>query len=218
MMFEDQLEIAARSDEKERILIINELIKQPDEALQAALNILARPLKHVWAVAVQIIHAIGYPKNAPAIPSLVAYVGNSNAPGWESAVETLVDLGAPIVVPYLIAYLWEKDRHQFWGDDVEGICLMLVQANREFARMCGPTIIYILSQNNSISSNELDKGFLLDVLEKISSVDIEYAMPILIDLVKQEGASKIGDQARKLLASFSEQIIDTYRLILPSTE
>lgn len=217
-MIQDQLEKAAKANEKERMEIIRELANRPDEALQPALDTFTLPQKHLWEVAAQVIRTIGYPKNAPAIPSLVAYVGNSNAPGWEMAVETLVDLGAPIVVPSLIASLWEKDRHQYWETDVEGISLMLSQVNREFAVMCGPTIVYLLSQPNSLSSQDLDQGFLLDVLEKIGPPSINYAIPVLIDIAKKEGTSRIGRQASALITSFSKQDLNPYSLLLPTIE
>lgn len=95
-MIREQLEKAAQSGENERIAIVREIAKNSDEALQGALDALAHSQKLVWEVAIELIRAIGYPKNALALPSLVAYVGNSNAPGWEMAVKTLDDLNASI--------------------------------------------------------------------------------------------------------------------------
>lgn len=217
-MIQGQLGKAAHSSENERVEIIQELANHPDEALHAALEALALPQKNLWEVAVEVIRAIGYPKNALAIPSLVALAGNSNAPGWEMVVKTLGDLSASITVPHIIAYLLTKDQHQFWEDDVEGICLMLSHLNRAFAIKCGPTIAYILGQTNIHASQDLDRGFLLDVLEKIGSPHAQYALPALIDLAKKEGASRIGKQARALIASFSKQILHPYRHLLPAIE
>lgn len=215
---QEQLEKAARSGENERAEIIRALANTPDEALQGALDALAHSQKLVWEVAIELIRAIGYPKNALAISSLVAYVGNSNAPGWEMAVKTLDDLNASITVPYIIAYLLEKDQHQFWEDDVEGICLMLSRINKEVTKRCGPTIAYILGQASIHPSPDLDRGFLVEVLERIGSPDVHYALPALIDLANQEGASNIGRRARAFITSFSKQALEPYRQRLSTLE
>lgn len=213
MMIQDQLEKAAHSNESDRAKIISEIANQPD-ALQGSLYVFTRPLKHLWEVAVQVIRAVGYPKNASAIPSLVDFAGNMNAPGWETAVETLAELGAPIVVPYVIVYLWDKERHQYWGDDVEGICLMLSSVNREFAVMCGPTIVYLLGQEAPISPHDLDKSFLLDVLEKIGADCGEYALPTLISLLQEKETRDLSPRIRRLIGSFDKELLEPYRLVL----
>ena len=216
-MMQDQLEKAAHSNESDRAKIISEIVNQPD-ALQGSLYVFTRPLKHLWGVAVQVIRAIGYPKNASAIPSLVNFAGNMNAPGWEAAVETLDELGAPFVVPYLLAYLWDKERHQYWGYDVEGICLMLSSVNREFAVMCGPTIAYLLSQEASTDPHDLDKGFLLDVLEKIGADCGEYALPTLISLLQREETYDLRTRIHRLIASFDKELLEPYRLVLDAVK
>lgn len=217
-MIQDQLEKAADSNVSERMEIIRDLVNQPDIALQGALDVFTRPhkrpQKHLWEVAVQVIRAVGYPRNASAIPLLVDLVGNMNAPGWEMAVETLDELGATLVVPYLIVYLWDKGRHQYWGDDVEGICLMLSNVNREFAAMCGPTIVYILDQETSTATHDLDKGFLLDVLEKIGADCGEYALPTLISLLQKEETYDLKMRIHRLIASFGKESLKPYLLIL----
>jgi hypothetical protein len=75
-MFETQLEKAAFSHKEERARMIQGLANHPDETLDAAIQILHHPKKVSWEVATQVIRAIGYPRNAEAIPTLIAHVGD----------------------------------------------------------------------------------------------------------------------------------------------
>jgi hypothetical protein len=167
-MIEVQLDNASRSTAIERAQIVRRLAAQPDETIDAVIHILNSPKKKLWEIAVQVISTIGYPRNARAIPILIAHVGDQNSLAWQEAVEALIDIGIYVVVPYLIFELWDKPHHEYWGADVEGICSMLCVVDREYAVRCGPMITYILSCDIS-PPGELDKGFLLQVLEKIGN-------------------------------------------------
>src|SRR6266567_5880974 len=123
-MFETQLEKAAFSHKEERARMIQELANHPDETLDAAIQILNHPKKVYWEVATQVIRAIGYPGNAEAIPILIAHVGDQNSLAWKEAVQVLLDMGPRVVVPHLLQSMWDRDRHTYWGSDVEGICSM----------------------------------------------------------------------------------------------
>lgn len=139
-MLETLLGKAMRSDETERRQIIGELASRSDDVLDDVIQILYHPKKSLWTVATQVIRAIGYPHNAKAIPTLVGEVGNSNSPAWEEAVQTLVDMGPNVVTPYLIRAMWDRNSHQYWGDDVEGMCLMLSDVDLTYAVACGSRI------------------------------------------------------------------------------
>ncbi len=213
-MFETQLEKAAFSQKEERAQMIQELAHYPD-ALQKAIHVLNYPKKVYWEVATQVIRAIGYPRNAEAIPPLIAHVGDQNSLAWKEAVQALVDMGPQVVVPHLMLSLWDQDRHEYWGGDVEGICSMLYyELEQEYAKQCGPLLSYILSRDDLPPPHDLDRGFLLNVLEKIGNDCAEYSLPTLIDFVRKEGESDVGKQAQRLIASFSEEVLRPYKYLL----
>lgn len=217
-MFEALLEKAAFSHKDERERIIQDLASHPDDTLYAAIHVLNRPMKVYWEVATQVIRAIGYSRNAEAIPTLIAHVGNHNSLAWQEAVQTLLEMGPYVVVPHLIQSLWDRDRHEYWGEDVEGICSMLYEVNQDYAQQCGPIITYILGQDDLPPPHDLDRGFLLQVLEKIGNECAEYALPTLIDVVGKEGKSEVGMQAQRLLVSFSEEVLRPYQYLLASLQ
>lgn len=103
-------------------------------------------------------------------------------------------MGIDVVVPHLIFDIWDKSHHEYWGFDVEGICSMLCMVAREYAVRCDPIIAYLLSQDDS-PPEELDKGFLQQVLEKIGSDCAHYVMPTLIDVIQKEGSTDLGKEA-----------------------
>jgi hypothetical protein len=216
-MIEVQLDEAARSDEHKRELIIRELASHPDVTLDTVIRVLNSPMKGRWRMAVRVIRAIGYPRNAPAIRVLMDHVGDKNSVAWKEAIQALVEIGPQVVVPHLIQFLWDRESHQYWGEDVEGICEMLATVDREFALPCGPLLSYILGQDN-LPPTDLDKGYLLDVLEKIGLECAQYALPTLIALIQKEGSSEVGRQARRLMASFDKEALEPYQLLLASLE
>ncbi len=203
-------------DEQEKEQLIQELVSHPDEALGVVTYILQNALKEWWEAAVRIIRAIGYPRNASAIPVLVAHVGYGNPLTEDEAIQALVEIGPRIVVPSLLQVMWDRGQtNKSWGNDVAGICSMLCKVDRQFAVQCGPVATYLLSRFELPQKPGLA---LLSVLEKIGANDIEYALPTLIDLVQKEGTSEVGMQARRFLASFDEKSLEPYQLLLASLE
>jgi hypothetical protein len=65
-----EFERVASANEQERQHIIQQLVRQPDEALEIATAILKGPEKRFWETAVQVIQAIGYPRNASTMSVL----------------------------------------------------------------------------------------------------------------------------------------------------
>jgi hypothetical protein len=214
-MIETKLDEATFSDEKTRQRIIQELVSKPNETIDEVRKILQTNAKRWWRVAVQVIRAIGYPRNAVAIPELIEQISDKNSPAWEEAVQTLVEMGAEAVVPSLIqAMVDEGQTNKHWVPAMEDMCAMLSYVDQEFADLCSPVIIFLLGQHDLPES--LDLSLLLNVLETIDTARIGYAIPTLIDLVKREGISQIGKQTRTLIASFSQRALDPYRLLLPA--
>jgi hypothetical protein len=111
------------AQEKERL--IRELAQHPQETLGEAMRILGSLPKSRWKVAAQVIRAIGYPDNAAALPLLIGHLSDPNWPGWDEVVKTLEEMGPQVVVPHLLLDFWQRDRIQYWGDHLEGICFSL---------------------------------------------------------------------------------------------
>lgn len=212
-MIEAQLKEAVQADEQQKVRIIRELTSHPDETLEAIIQILRHP-GALGKIAIEIVRTIGYPRNESAIPILLGHVKDKNSYIWEEAVQTLADIGPDVVVPYLIQSIWDRTSHVYWDDDVEGMCLMLTTLDRAYAVACGPTLVYILGRSDLPPDRDLDKGFLLDVLEKIGPDNVIYALPTLIDLASREGTSDVGKQARRLIQSFSEEALEPYKFLL----
>ncbi len=136
--------------------LIQQLAESPDEAIHMAVNTLRQPDKSRQALAIRVIHLIGYPKNVSAIAELLYHIGDPNLPGWNEAVETLVDMGPDVVVPHLVQALLEKGppyhvdvgENLTWAYDVDGICCMLSMRTitSEYALRCCPAINYLLNQ------------------------------------------------------------------------
>ena len=213
-MIETLLDEAMRSDEIGRKQIIDELASRPNDVLDGVIHVLGHAKKSLWKVATQVICAIGYPKNARAIPTLIEHVEDKNSTARKEAVQTLTDMGPNVVAPYLVRSMWNRNSHQYWGDDVEAMCLMLTTIERAYAVACGPTLVYIPRRSDLPPDEDLDKGFLLDVLKKIGPDSLAYALPTLIDLASREGTSDVGKQARRFIQSFSEEALEPYKLLL----
>lgn len=214
-MIEDLLEEAASSENAQsRSQIIRELARYPDKLRSAIANLLKKRKRYLYPVTAQVIHKMGYPGNAALFRLLLDYVGDKNSPVWQEAVQLLVTLGVQEVTPHLIKFVFYRDDHQYWGDDVEGVCSMLCTVDREFAMPCGPVIAHILGKDDLPPPHDLDKGFLLDVLEKIGAECAEYALPALLDLLSKEGTSDIGQQTWRLVVSFDKEALEPYQYLL----
>jgi hypothetical protein len=212
-MIEEQLDKATFADEPVKERIIQELAGRPDETLDEAIDILAIAAKSRWSMAARLIRTIGYPRNAKAIPQLVAHVGDLNSPAFQESVQALREMGANIVVPHLINVLLENNpQNEYWLDAVAGICSMLRSTEKTFATQCGAAIAFLLSQK--IPEGELDPWYLLIVLEKIGPECATYALPALLQFVRNKGMSELGKQARELIASFDQGELEPYKYVL----
>jgi hypothetical protein len=206
-------EAASARDKQEAERLVRQLANSPDEAIGVVVKALRQPGKHRQAVAIRVIRLIGYPKNASAIQELVYHIGDPNLPGWQEAVNTLVEMGPDAVVPNLVQTFLDMGRTwESWADDVDGLCCMLNQIKREYALRCCPAVNYLLSQDNLPKSPDIDS--LLDVVEQ-GGRNVDYVLPTLIALAKKHHDNDLGRRARKLISSFNKETLDTYRLLLP---
>jgi hypothetical protein len=198
--------------------LIRQIVSHPDEALEFALSVLGTAGTARWRLATEIIHAIGYPRNVPGIPVLIAGVGDRNFVAWQEAVDALVEMGPDVVVPYLIRHMLVRKLYVSWGSEVESMCEMLwLIEDRTYLLRCGPVISSILNIGD-IPPEYLDKEFMLDALEAIGPECAVYALPTLIQFAQKEGTSEQGMQARHLMSSFSQEDQAPYVLVLASLE
>jgi hypothetical protein len=208
-----ELNRATHADQETRTQITRALASHPDEVFAVLYDALETPPRGYWQVAVDVIQAIGTPRNLLAIPRLLDHIVDLNSPVARQARQALAEMGTEPVVPYLIEKLLDKNRSgNSWFEAIAGICSMLGDVERDFAVLCGPAIASLLVQQFPVG--ELDPGYLLDVLEKIGPECAVYALPSLIRVVKAEGNSEIGQQARALIVSFNQEVVAPYKYLL----
>ena len=216
-MIEDTLREVAKADEQTKDRIIRELANNPDETLAPLMNILQVGPKGLDRIAVRVIRAIGYPRNKSAMPQLIYLIGDLNSPAWTESAQTLLEMGTESVVPVLIHVLLDRGKNiPYWRDTTEGICAMIsgTDVNRDYASGCGPTIAFLLAQENLALEIDLDSSYLLDALKKIGEESAMYALPSLISLVQREGTSELGKETQALIASFDATSLKPYKYLL----
>ncbi len=217
-MIQELIQEALSAQREQRKHLVRQIASHPDEALEFALSVLGTAGTARWRLATEIIHAIGYPGNAPAIRVLILGVGDKNFVSWQEAVDALLEMGPDFVVPYLIQYMLTVMQNWSQGDDVESICEMLwLIEDRTYLLRCGPAITLILSREE-IPPEHLDKEFMLDALEAIGPECAVYALPTLIQFALKEGTNEQGMKARRLMSSFSQEDRAPYALVLASLE
>ncbi len=217
-MIEELMEQATYARGEQRKDLIRQIISHPEEALTVAMRVRRSDRKIGVGLATEVIHAIGYPRNAPAIPLLVYRVADRNFVAWQEAVDALVEMGPDVVVPYLIQHMLVRKPYLSWGSEVESICEMLwLIEDRTYLLRCGPVITSILNIED-IPPEYLDKEFMLDALEAIGPECAVYALPTLIQFAQKEGTSEQGMKARRLISSFSQEDRAPYALVLASLE
>ncbi len=172
------------------------------------------------ALAIRVLHLLGYPKNEPAIADLIYHLGDPNLPGWREAAVTLRAIEVAVLTPYLVRALLDQDAalqfgkstYSIWGSNVEGVCYWLTQVEGEYTRLCYPAIIYLLSQAELLQRSDApDINVMLDVLEK-ADVHEEYIILTLIALAKKHHEDFIGTHAQLLLATFKQEALAPYKL------
>ncbi|MHB8595884.1 MAG: hypothetical protein ACYDER_03635 [Ktedonobacteraceae bacterium] len=195
--------------------MLQELFAHAEDHMDVALYILQNPLKEWWDVAMQIIRAIGYPRNAPAIPIVILHASDWNSVAQQTAFHVLQDMGPVVVAQYLIPILSGKQQGVGqWLYSIYALCLLLNDLGTSNSTLCAPTILYMMRQNEFAQKVEIETG--LTVLKKIGPDSVAYALPTLIDLVSREGTSDVGRQAQRLIQSFGKEALEPYKFLLES--
>lgn len=211
--------IVQMKDDRLQEQAIRELAAQSQEVLPALISIFNTLGDFEKAIAIRVLRAIGYPKNAAAIPQVVDALAAQNTFASNEAYQAVREIGLPeIIVPYFIEYLWGKGKNKQtidWIDGVASLCSSLLGLGIEYIRMCAPVIVYL---NSLDLSEEFDRTFLLDVIEELSPTESSYAIPSLISLLHPKKETVLGkyakEQAKKLLERYPASLLASYKRIL----
>lgn len=214
----------AQQDERDRL--VRELANSAQEVLPVVLETLATGPKSRWRAAVQVIRAIGYPRNAQTILTLLQQVSDGNSPAWQEAAETLGEMEVLLVAQHLIALLWDRGKAEAsWVEALQGMSSMLAHISPEFARFCAPTAAFLLSQEELFQRfPDLDPWYLISILMRVGPEETAYALPALADWVVRLAQSEddydkeTGQEIRSFIASFSQEAKERYQQVLVRLE
>lgn len=218
----DAAETARDNQEHRRLLHI--LANRPDEVLNLLQETLREPDKDYWPTAVEAIEAIGYPRNAPALPLIIVHAADANSPASFNAIQMLKRLPQNVLKSELIAVFWptqangyQRDSHDGeWVNRVSSVCLVSRSLGIQYCRILGPTLIYFLSQPTyrrqlrPSASEEILPWSVFDVLEVIKDNLLPYAVPVLLDLAVEEKAQSKEGRAMALVRSLGAQVLNLY--------
>ncbi len=194
--------------------IIDTFVQFPMEDTVPLLDyVLHHALKEWWDVALRIIGEMGYPRNMSFIPVVIEHAYSYNDPAQSDALQVIGTLGPEIMAPYFIERLWKNETSSSRTDMFE--LLLNPRLGQEYVAPCGPLVVYRFSQFPPSEQKVVGKLF-LRVLEKIGPECAIYALPTLLDLVRKEGTSDVAQRARRLIASFDEQVLAPYRVLIDS--
>jgi HEAT repeat protein len=212
------LDQATFSDKAIREQIIHQLAQHPSNALPVMIDVLTSGEKVHWAVAAETIRAIGYPANSCAIPVLLDHLSDGNSPAWHQACQALLDIEVPILGAVLVEALLDRGQyHRYWPELIRGIASLFDRnAPYKLALLCGPTIVYLLSQPHLFAQEakedqEIYTSALFSILKRLGPPCGIYAMPCLLDLAVDERLEEDDrDAVWKLIAECDEEVKKLY--------
>jgi len=205
---------------------IRQLAAVPEEAMPVLLHAIENADKAHITTAFEVVHAIGYPKNAAAIPYLLYFLADPNFPGGMDVVGALREMDPKVLLPSIIRvflrqapfipYTGNEVSETDWEEMATGCCYYLRDiAERSAAQLCSPAINFFLSHTLA-THPERKKGFLylvLDILEKVGTP--AYFLPALVLLAEKQAGNNLGKHAEQLIHSFTEEQLAPYRSLLP---
>jgi hypothetical protein len=211
-MIKDILEEIVSINETEKIAHLARLAETPETSLKELVNILQQPAKHLWPIALQAVHAIGYPQNSSVLPLVMDHLVDGNWPGWDDAINVLTSVNPIILAPLFIEILLDRGKkREQWSDDVEGICAALPHMRKEYTIPCIPSILSLLISG----LDEPDPDFLLRALEHAEIQRYAYALPSLIHVLEVATREEIKAYAGSLIRLFPLEDLEFYKGILP---
>ena len=93
----------AEQNDQEYVRQLQILTHQPDEALNILHEILGEPVNDYWPAAVEVIEAIGYPRNAAVLPLIIIHAADPNSPASFGALHLLKRLAQNALESELVA-------------------------------------------------------------------------------------------------------------------
>jgi hypothetical protein len=232
-MLAEQLQQVVYADEQTQSRLIQILAKDPaitvDEAIKAAYSLY---FKGPWQLAVQLIVVMGYPRNEPAIERFISDISlERNVPYVELYLTTFNQIGVQVVAPYIIRTMLDTSHDQdpiylYKGQsrglmarfrDINGILDYILPRDLTLARLCGPTLAYLLAQVIAIPELEAERSYYLSAFQKLGVECAFYALPALIGMVQKWGiADRDSKEAMELIESFPKEVLEPYKYLLRS--
>jgi HEAT repeat protein len=182
---------------------IRRLVQLGSAVLVYLLPILRRPEKKRWHNIVQVIRRIGYPANAPAIPALLEHLQDINWPGAFAAVDTLAEIGEPII-PHVREVLREHGNDEMW---MLGISYLLERMDPVLIAPLTPELLHLLEVGSE--ENGLDEAVMVP-LGRIGSPAEDAAIPLLCArAVDRNRREELRVQAIQTLKQFKPPAVET---------
>ena len=200
---------------------IHQLAAMPDEAMPVLLHAFEEGEKFRVTVVCTVIRAIGYPKNAAAIPYLLYYLGDANFPGGIDVLGSLNEIEPMALLPSLIRVLLKQEptipyngSERAWEFMMTGCCYYLRRCpDQTVLQHCAPAVNFALCSALSRHPDQ-DKGYMyliLDIIEKVGP--LVYFLPALVLLAKVQNGTQLGTRSHQLVRSFAEEQQRPYRSI-----
>ncbi len=214
-MYEKLLGILQAS-ENEREPLIQELASQPEKYLDLLVQFTGTYMKSARIPAIWVIQTIGYPKNARAIYDLIDHFDDLNSPARDTAGEALLSLTPHELLPHLLQYFWMMEQKPWGWERILYVCQWFSrkEVSRDYIVDLGPYLTYLLGQRERLNFAEITPDEAIWILEKIGSECASYALPALLNLVRNEGTNEIGERAWRLIMSFKREQLAPYTLLL----
>lgn len=212
-IFYSDMELPGVHEPKQKKLI--QVLSTHPEEVSPLLEYVLMAVKDLREIAILVVGAIGYPRNATLIPLIIEQVCDPNNLAIESAIQVLHDLGPDVLVPYFIEALWKSEKKNSSSNiSVRQICVaLLIKDLSAILPGCGPTLAYLLGQP-SHNHDEDTVHFLLRGLEAIGPECAIYALPALITFLQHKGTGSLRKRALNLIASFDPVVVAPYSRLL----
>jgi hypothetical protein len=140
---------------------------------------------------------MGYPANRSAIHFMVSQVSWSNSPGWDDTLETLINIGEPVIPAVRQALrFYRRDLYEY-SIEIQGLCVLLENLDVPVIEPLVPDLLQLLEAGTDV--NHADE-YVLWPLRKIGSPRADAAIPILGKIIasqRREHTRKVAIEALK---------------------
>jgi len=179
------------------------------ELLQYAKQLYPRPSG--LASVMRILKLMGYPANRSAFPFIVSQASNINSSGWETALNTLIEIGEPALPELRNAlqfYTQDLDEYQ---NEVQGLAILLKLMGSPLIDPLLPDLLLILEAGTD--ENHVDEYILLP-LGEIGSPKADDALNYLHTIIASSRSKQIRKASIDSLSKFEHSKIRSFIPVL----